>query len=220
MKKIYFIIGIAVISLSAVNAQSRWSFELHGGEVYNLPLPLLIRQEGYPDINLTARYRSESLTLPVYWDWRISRWHKNKGWEFEVIHHKLYLDNVTGEVQKFNISHGFNLLTVNRGFEKRAFRFHAGAGIVLSHPESNIRGKEFGNTGDDLDMGYFVSGPVVNLAIGRPFRFGSRFYINTEAKTTLAYSHIRIAQGDADVYSIAFHLILGFGVDFIRSEKE
>ncbi len=216
MERIVFIISLIVISVNVTPAQSRWSFELHGGEVYNLPMPLIIRQQGYPDIKLSARYSTEALTLPVYWDIRFGRWQNAKSFELELIHHKLYLDNTTPEVQKFNISHGFNMLMLNRGFEKKSFRYRAGAGIVLAHPESKIRGKEFGDSIDDTDLGYYISGPALNLAISKPFYLGSRFYINAEAKTTLAYSYIKVAQGNADVYSVAFHLILGLGVNFMK----
>ena len=216
MKKIIFIISLTIYLLPNATAKSLWSIEFHGGTVYNIPVPLTISQGNYPNINFTARYRTDAFEPPVYWNWRLSRWQKGKSWELELIHHKLYLDNISAEVQKFNISHGFNMLFVNRGFAKRTFRYRAGAGIVLSHPESKIRGKEFGNTGDDLDLGYFVSGPALNLAVGKPIRIGGRFYLDVEAKTTLAYSYIKVAQGHAEVYNLAFHLIFGLGVDFIK----
>jgi len=198
------------------NGQSRWSFELHGGEVYNVPMPLKIIQKGFPELKLTARYNTEALTLPVYWDWRLSKWKNNKSWELEAIHHKLYLDNTTEEVEKFNISHGFNMIFVNRGFEKNKLRYRTGLGLVLVHPESKIRGREFGNSTEDWDMGYYLTGPAVNLAINRPLKLGGRFYFNAEGKTTFAYSRIKIADGHANVYNLALHLILGFGVDLIR----
>ncbi len=220
MGKSIFIVFILSILFSAGRAQSLWTFEIHGGQVYNLPMSLSIKQQDYPDIKLTARYHTEGLTLPVYWDLRFGRWQNGRLWEMELIHHKLYLDNTTPEVQKFNISHGFNMLMMNRGFEKNSFRYRAGAGIVLAHPESNIRGKEFGNTTDDWDMGYYLSGPVFNLAISKPIRLGSRFYINPETKTTFAYSYIKVSQGHANVYNLAFHLILGFGTDLFKSEEK
>ncbi len=216
MKKIFFLVFLITLAHTTIQAQSHWTFELHGGEVYNVPMPLTIKQHGYPDIKLTARYFTEPLTLPVYWDVRFSRWQNNKSWEFEAIHHKLYLDNTTPEVQKFNISHGFNMVMLNRGFAKKTFRYRAGAGIVLTHPESKIRGKEFGNTGDDWDMGYYLSGPVLNLSISRPIRLSGRFFLNAEAKTTFAYAHIKITEGHADVYNLALHLILGIGVDLTK----
>ncbi|OFX57938.1 MAG: hypothetical protein A2066_08575 [Bacteroidetes bacterium GWB2_41_8] len=179
-------------------------------------MPLTIRQEGFQDIKLWARFDAEPFVLPVYWDWRFSRWEAGKAWEFEVIHHKLYLSNTTPEIQKYNISHGFNMLMFNRVFQKKFVRVRVGAGVILAHPESKIRGKEFGDTGNDMDMGYFISGPVVNFAVSKPFYLGSRFYINAEVKTTFAYSSIKIANGNSDVYNLAFHLNLGPGVVFLK----
>lgn len=220
MKMFFFIVSFLVLSFSASNAQSCWSFELQGGEVYNLPMPLTIRQQGYPDIKLMARYYTDAFELPVYWDCRLSHWQKGKSWEFEVIHHKIYLDNTTSEVQKFNISHGFNMITVNRGFDQKIFQYRAGAGVVLTHPESKIRGKEVGSTGDDFDLGYSISGPILNLAIGKSYWLSRRLFINAEAKTTLAYAYVKVAQGHADVYSFVFHIVVGIGFDFIKSREE
>ena len=76
---------------------------------------------------------------------------------------------------------------LNRGFDKKTVQLRGGVGIVLAHPESKIRGKEFGDTVNDFDLGYFISGPVLNAAISKPIYLSSRFYINAEAKTTFAY---------------------------------
>ncbi len=214
MKRILFIVSFLIVTLPAAFAQSRWTFEIHGGEVYNLPMPLTIRQQGYPDIHLTAHFFSEPFTLPIYVDSRLSRWQNGKSWEFEFLHHKLYLDNTTAEVQQFSISHGFNMIMVNRGFDRKTFHYRAGAGIVLSHPESKIRGQEFGDAADDFDLGYYISGPVINISIGKHFQLSKRFFINAEAKTTLAYASVKVAQGNSDVYNVAFHLILGMGFNF------
>jgi hypothetical protein len=151
---------------------------------------------------------------------RFSRWQNHQAWEIELIHHKLYLENTTPEVQKFNISHGFNMLMLNRGFDRGKFRYRAGAGLVLTHPESKIRGKEFGNTTDDWDMGYYLSGPVVNLAISKPIRLSNRFFIDAEAKTTFAYGSVQVAEGRADVYNLAFHLLLGVGYDLFKLREK
>ena len=97
MKEYIFILSFIVISLTSTHAQSRWAFELHSGQVYNLPMPLIVRQEGYDNIRLFARYASESFILPVYWDGRFSRWENGKSWELEAIHHKLYLKNTSSE---------------------------------------------------------------------------------------------------------------------------
>jgi len=66
MRKAFFIVPFLVFLLPDSQAQSGWSFELHGGEVFNVPMPLTINQHGYPDLKLTARYQTDALTLPVY----------------------------------------------------------------------------------------------------------------------------------------------------------
>lgn len=213
MKRIVSIFAFIVISVTSPIAQPRWSMELHGGGVFNLPIPLIIKQNGFQDIKLTARYSTEPFTLPIYYDIRFSRWQDGKSWELEMIHHKLYLENTTQEVQKFNISHGFNIFFLNRGIEVNSFRYRAGVGMVIAHPESTIRGQKFGSSSDDNDFGYLLSGPAINVAAGRPFYLGKKFFINAEAKTTLAYASIKIVQGRADVYNIAFIILLGLGMN-------
>jgi len=183
-------------------------------------MPLTIKQDNYAPVKLQAKFASEPFTLPLYVDSRVIRWKNRKLWEAEFLHHKLYLQNTTPEVEKYNISHGFNMLMINRGFDHQKFQYRFGGGIVLSHPESKIRGKEFGDSDDNWDLGYYISGPVINLALGRQMHLNKRIYINAESKTTLAYGRIKIAEGNSDVYNIAFHLILGIGFDIIHpSEK-
>lgn len=217
MKKSLFAIAFLFVLVESGWSQSVWSFELHAGSVLNVPLPLTIRQEGYPGMHLIARFRTEAFIPPVYWDGRISRWENRRSWEVELIHQKLYLKNTTSEIQKFNISHGFNLLMANRGFDCGKFRIRTGAGIVLAHPESKIRGREFGDTTDDFDLGYFVSGSVANVALAKPVQISSRLFVNLETKATFAYAHIKIADGSADVFNLAFHLIVGLGFNFRKT---
>lgn len=216
MKTIVLFIAMIVLSLVA-KAQSRWSFELQEAVVYNVPLPLTIRQDGYPAIKVSgARYHTEPFTLPVYYDGRISRWQDDHSWEVEFIHHKIYLQNNPGEVQAFNVSHGFNLLFVNRGFDRQILRYRLGAGVVIAHPESEVRGLVFNSARGDNDRGYYLSGPAIHVSVNKPFYLGNRFFINAEARTTLAYASVKVAQGRADVYNIAFHLVLGVGVDVVK----
>lgn len=74
MKLLFLLISLMLSIPFATHSQTVWSFELHGGNVYNVPMPLIISQQDQPDIRITARYDSESLILPVYWDMRLSRW--------------------------------------------------------------------------------------------------------------------------------------------------
>jgi hypothetical protein len=216
MKSIVILLVFILLN-SKVQAQSRWLFELHEAVVANVPLPLTIHQEGYPDLKLSgARYHTEPFTLPLYYDGRISRWHNDKSWEMEFTHHKIYLQNNLPEVQSFNVSHGYNLLMVNRGFDRPLFRYRVGAGVVIAHPESEVRNRIFVSQRKDNDKGYYLSGPALQASLNKPFYLGNRFFINAEARTTLSYASVKIAQGRAEVWNIAFHLMLGVGVEVKR----
>ena len=212
-KNLALIIGIlASIQWSAAQT---WSFDLSFGAAANVPMPLSIHQQGYPDIKLNAHYYTEPFTAPVYWDWRFARWKDNRGWEFEAINHKLYLENKPDEVQQFSISHGLNLLYINRQYINNFCTFKIGAGIALTHPENRVR-MMVNDQGKDPFGGYHVSGPAINLAAGRRFYLMRGFYVNVETKTTFCYARIPVALGHADVFSFAFHLSAGLGYDFIQ----
>jgi hypothetical protein len=216
MNKVIMIWCCTLVPSLGFTSEADWSFELHLGTAYNVPLPLIISQQGQPNINITAKYRTEAFTPPVYWDWRFSHWKDGKSWEFEAIHHKLYLDNTTTEVSRFGISHGFNFLIVNRGYNFNNYRLHVGGGFVLSHPESVVRGLKWGESGDPLDMGYRLSGPLINFAVAKPMNITQRLFLNIEGRTTMAYSRVPVVNGHADVFNIALQIVAGIGTYFIK----
>jgi hypothetical protein len=211
---LFFIVPFTLLAQS-----SRWSFELHGGGVYNARLPLIIKQEGYPDIRIEkAVFHSEPFVSPFYWDWRFTKWFKNKSIEFEAIHHKLYLINKPIEVQRFGISHGFNMMMFNHGRQIKSFIGRVGLGSVLLHPESTIRDKKYVE-GPGMDIhGYKLRGIVLNIALAKQIKFGKHFFINTEGKITAATAKSPIVDGYARVYNVAFQLILGPGFNWCVKE--
>lgn len=219
MKNAFLIIGF-LLWINDIYCQKRWSFELHGGIAENAKLPLIIKQKGYPDIRIKkADFYSEPLNDPFYWDWRFSRWVKGKSIEFEAIHHKLYLKNLPPEVERFGISHGFNMLTLNHGREWKKIIFRGGLGSVLIHPESTVRGMKYPETGGFDLPGYRLRGITMGLAVAKQINFGKNFYINTEAKINASAVNSPIVDGYARVYNIAFQLILGPGLNgFLRDE--
>ena len=212
---IFLLILIKPINLFS---QSHWSFELHGGNAYNIPLPLTIQQKGYPDIKIKqAKYESESLISPYYWDWRFSKWFDKYAIEFEAIHHKLYLKNKHPDIQRFGISHGFNMLTINYARKFKYFIFRNGIGSVLMHPENTIRNKSYPEgLGFDI-KGYRLRGLVFNTAIAKQiYLIKNRLYINLEGKATFAKGNAPIVDGKAKVNNIALQAIGGLGVNFAR----
>lgn len=213
----FFVLGLFVSSVAF--SQSSYSFEIQGGTAANVPLPLVIRQTGQPDYSFTAKYRTRPFENPYYYEARLSRWHANRSWELEFIHHKIYLDNTNVDVPAFSISHGFNMLMVNRGIEINGNIFRAGLGMVIAHPEFSIRGVSFDQTRGWFGHGYMPSGLAINVGYARHLAITDRFFVNVEAKTTFGY--VRLNQDDisVDTYNWAFHLIFGPGYHFLKTRR-
>lgn len=214
---------LILVLFSSVNvfSQRTWSFELHGGVVTNVPLPLTIKQKGYPDIFIRgARFYSEPLISPYYWDWRFAKWSGKHAIEFEAIHHKLYLKDKHPDIQRFGISHGFNMLTLNYACLFKYFIFRNGIGSVLLHPESTIRNKAYPE-GPGFDIrGYRLRGFVFNTAVSKHIPVvRKRLFINAEVKATFAKANAPIVDGIAKVNNIALQGIIGIGVNFAGNSK-
>lgn len=192
-------------------AEARWTFEFFVGIPLNFSAPLTIRQSGQPDIRIHARYDAKPFERPIYYGWRIGNWRGDNGWELELVHNKLYLANAPEEVQVFSISHGFNLLTVNRSRERGGVVERLGAGVVLTHPESTVRGKRFPEEGGIFNWGYFLSGPTVQASAGKQIRIREDFFAPAEGKLSASFARIPVADGNADVANFSLHGVFGLG---------
>jgi hypothetical protein len=203
---------IAIFFNTSLAAQKKWSFELMGGVVYNVPLPLVIEQEGYPDIRVgKALFSTEPFVSPHYWDWRFTRVAGVHQIQFEAIHHKLYLLNKPPEVERFGISHGFNILFFNYGRAIKKFDVKAGLGPALIHPESTIRGKVY-EEGPGFDIkGYRLKGFAMQVALARRFYITGSFFINSEVKIIAGFAKAPVADGTARVKNLSVQAVLGPG---------
>lgn len=201
-----------VVCWTAEAKASTWTLELMGGVAKSLPMPLSISQSGQSDIDFTARYDGESFKIPPYYEYRIGYWKEGKAIEVEFIHHKLYLENNPPEVQLFSISHGLNLIMVNRAWDMESYILRVGGGIVVTHPESTVRGLSFKETGGW--NGYYISGATVQGAIAKRFNLWEGLFANIEAKATLSYVVVPIADGDARVTDVSLHGLFGLGYEF------
>lgn len=214
------VLCVGMMLHSGLQAQTRWSFELHFGVVHSLDLPLTFYQQGFPDIKVAkADFYSEPLIDPPYWDWRFTKWFKNKSIEFEAIHHKFYLKNLPTEVQKFGVSHGYNMLMLNHGRQVKKFILRAGLGTALVHGESTVRGMVYMN-GPGFDLpGYRLRGIVLNLAAARQFKISKSFFVNAELKVNATTAKIPIVNGHARMNVVVFQFILGPGVNWCVREE-
>lgn len=190
------------------HAQARWSFELFGGTAHSFRTPLTLRQAGEPDVRVTARYSTRPLADAPYYAYRFARWSGGAGWEAELVHHKVYLENPPPEVQHFEVSHGYNLVTLNRAWLRGATVLRAGAGVVVARPEATIRGTRYEEGGLFGDA-YYLSGPTAQGAAGRRFHLAGGLSAEAEGKLTASYARIPIRDGRAVTPNVALHALLG-----------
>lgn len=196
---------------TAARSESSWSFQLLLGGPLNLPVPLTIRQEGQPDIRLTAHYSSRPFQLPLHWDIQVARRSGDADWALGLLHQKLYLENPPPEVQSFTITHGFNLLTLSRGYRVGdGLWARVGAGAVVAHPESTVRGREFSGRGL-FGSGQYLCGATLAATLEKRLALAGGLYLALDGKLTAAFAQVPVAGGDASVPGLSVHLLAGLG---------
>jgi hypothetical protein len=190
-----------------------FSLEIMSGSAFNFPTPLTVRQAGYPDINLTANYDTKPFgPYTPYYAFRFSLWDKDGAWEFEQLHHRVFLTNPPPEIQDFSIHYGYDFLLLGRCFKTGDYLFHADAGVVVTNPENTVRGLTLQTQGTGiLDQGYYLSGAGVQAALSRNFYFISFSYVMAEVAFTAGYVTVPVVNGSADVPNLALHGQLGVG---------
>ena len=215
MKRVYI---LAVITLSLcltepAAAKEVWSVSILGGSAYNFKTPLTIRQSGEDDIRLKARYRTRTFDNAPYYGLRIGKWNGDQAWEFEHLHHKIFLTNNPPEVQHFQVEHGYNLFTINRAWRRKGLIYRIGAGVVVTRPVTIVRGKSSLPENANFFSDYALTGGTLQLGGEKRFYLNKKLFIVAEGKLTASYARIKIAQGSASVPNVALHGLIGFGYD-------
>jgi hypothetical protein len=182
------------------------------GLQYNVPLPLIIRQSGQPDIRLTAHFDTRPFAEVPYYDVKVGMARKPWALELELIHHKLYLANRPAEVDTFEITHGYNPILLNVVREEWGIGLRAGAGILLAHPQTMVRGLRFPETGGIL--GWYVSGPAAQVGVSKQLDINPRFFAGVEGKLVGAWARVPIVNGSADVPNLSLHGLVSAGWRF------
>jgi hypothetical protein len=206
---------ILALSATPLAAQHSWTAELFGGSAWSAPTPLTIWQAGQPDIRIMADYETRPFYGAKYYAFRVARWKGNKAWAIDFTHHKLYLTNNPPEVQHFEVSHGYNMLHLSRIWRTHGWLLSGGGGIVFTHPENTVRGKElYPESGGTLGGGYYLDGVSVMGALGRQVKIAGPVFATALGKVTLSNVTTRVVDGEAEVPNVAGHLNVGLGVKF------
>lgn len=202
----------AVLSAGAARAESGWSVQVVVGAPLNLPVPLSIRQSGQADLRLTARYRTRPFEMPIYWGVEVAHRSGGTDWALGLLHQKLYLANPPPEVQDFSITHGYNLITLSRGWRMGTGLWaRLGAGTVLAHPESIVRGRKLAEDGGIFGSGYYLSGVTLAATLEQRIRIVDRLYLALDAAFTGSYGVVPVAGGSAQVPTASLHARAGLG---------
>ena len=210
---ISFVIATSVLYVphETLLAQPIHSVDIIAGAALNFDSNVTFHQAGEEDITLTGQYITKPFDDPYYLGFRFNFNIAHHIWELQFLHHKVYLTNTTEEVQHFEITHGFNTLTLHHRFVYNEFNLRIGAGVVLPHTESTIRGHKYSSTGGIFGWGYHITGPILLAGINRDWMLGSHFYVNTEVQFIAGWAKVPIYDGYASATNFAFHFIFGLG---------
>ena len=196
--------------LAAVVLTSGPRVEAFAGASLSAPGQLVLALDREAPAVQAASWDNAPFTLPPYWLVRA-------GWDFgrleaslELAHHKLRLVNPRPPLDRFEISHGFNLALATLAWKLQpALVARGGLGLVVTHPESSVRGVAFGDTGPD--EGFLLSGAAGTLGLERRFALWRWFSLILATAGTVAWVRVPVAGGHADVTDVALHLRLGLG---------
>jgi hypothetical protein len=210
-------LAAALLAAPAPARGATWSVQLFLGGALNLRTPLTIRQDGEPRVRLRARWETRPFENPVYYGVGVARRDGGREWSLELVHHKVYLANPPPEVQDFSVSHGYNLVLLSRGIEiGRGVWTRIGAGAVVAHPESTVRGRKLPQDGGPLGLGYHLAGPALAAGVEARVPLGDRFRVALGGRASAAYAVVPVEGGSARVPNVALHATAGLGGDVVR----
>jgi len=195
---------------SGTTAEPGWRVEAAFGAAHSFDSTLSLEQSGFPALEVEAGWDTRNFESPLYYGLRVARQDTRGAWAVRFVHLKIYLATPSLEVERFSVSHGYNLATLERSFPLRGFDVWAGLGLVIAHPESKVRGR----TNPETGSGYTVTGPTGSLALGRRVPLGDRFALVPEVRFSLSRARVPIADGEASVPNASVHFLLGLELRF------
>jgi hypothetical protein len=211
--------AVLLVGAGAGTARAqRLTFEALGGGAYNAPVPLTVRQTGFPDIHVTARYATKPLgPYAPYFSWRLALWNADHtaAWELVQLHHRLFLTNNPPEIQFFAIHFGYNFFMAGRVWQKGHFLYHVDAGLIVCNPENTVRGMVLNTRHSGLfDAGYDLDGWGGQVAVSRNVDLLKHVYATGNVALVLGRARVPVVDGSADVPNVSLHGEIGLGVRF------
>jgi|GEM_PF-453630 len=197
-------------------ARREVAVEFAGGTAWSWRTPLTARLPGAAAATLRARYTTRPLRDAPYYAYRVGYGTPARGVEAELVHHKLYLENPRPPVERFEVTHGYNLATANLRAPAAGYVVRVGLGLVVAHPEGRIAGRAVGPVRSRLGGGYHIAGATAQLGVGRRYPLGRgavAAFAAPELKLTASGARVPLAGGGGVlVPNVALHALAGLGV--------
>jgi len=210
-----YIVPCLCLCLAFPAAAQEPAIEVFGGTAFNFRTPLEVRRTHSSDIKLIARYETKPLEPPLYYSIRIGMRGRRHALEVQFTHHKLFLANTAGDLDHLEISHGYNILTINGALRLKHVDLRMGVGPVLAHVESVISAVAFGSPGY-----WHLTGPALLVGIGKSYSVTGRLFIAPEIQLIAARAHVPLGEvsfsqgsrGAINAPHVAVHVHVGFGI--------
>jgi hypothetical protein len=187
-----------------------WSLEVLIGDAYNISSQTQIEHVQVGAASFGGDYETRGFEGPLHYTWRIAHWQNDRAWELQLLHHKLYLRNRPPAVETLSVSHGFNIVTLNRAFKLDGWLLRVGVGPVIAHPEARVSGSPY-------DGPYEVGGAAAMAGIGRSLALTPKLFLHAELEMTFGYIEVH-PEGSPDlevsILNPAAHVQIGLGYGF------
>jgi opacity protein-like surface antigen len=220
--------------------RAEWYLSAYTGATSTANSALRIDQPGR-NTQLELRpvvWRDRSLSAPLYYGYRTGYGWRHFALEGEFIHTKAYAQTdrtaqITGRaagapvngtaridsvVQRFNISHGVNLVLLNgvwryglwretrRSPARLLLTARAGAGVTVPHPESTVLGESRER--------YQYGRPAWQVGGGAEYRLWRGLHALAEYKFTRTRQRVDIVAGEAEALLRTHHGVFGLSWHF------
>jgi len=202
--------------LIAQCAERALTAEIFAGSAWHFPMPLLVDlPEGHT--RLRARYHTRPFADAPYYSVRAGYvTAAGRAVEVEMLHHKLYLQNPTPPVERFEVSHGYNMAMVNAVWPANGWQLRVGLGLVIAHPEGMIAGRSVDSNRTWLGSGYHIAGVTAQAVVGRRYALNhgrTMAPATPEAKLTASWAQMPIPGGRITVPDVSVHALGGIGLE-------
>jgi len=197
-----------------IEPPSVWTTELFFGGAASFPTTLSVHQIDKPTIDVRAKYEVRPFDFSPYFSLRVAHWRGDRAWAIQAVHHKLYLKNPPPEIQYFNVSHGYNLITIDRLWRKYHAVLGVALGVVFVHPENQVRGLALPSGGISS---YALAGPTGAVSVGYDYPVYRRWFASAEGRLSASYARVAVQDGHASMPDLSAHAHLGLGYRFAES---